>query len=520
MFTIRHLVFIFIALCFMQPLRAQSEYYGDHFNEITDYLRNNYVDPVNVDSIIHSMVAAYLNDPETINTLFQKLDPHSNYLTAQEYTDLKEGLAGSFFGIGIAFTMHNDTAIITEVFDNGPAFNGGMQIGDRIMKINDTVMAGNGITSDDIFFKMRGPKGTTVKVSIMRDHAPKLNELTFVRDKIQLSSVEVAYMMTKQIGYIKLAWFGETTYDECVRALAELNKQGMKQLVLDLRDNTGGYLKSAVRIADEFLPGDKLVVYTQGYKQERKDYLTEKEGLFEKGDMVVLVNNETASSGEILTGALQDNKRAAIIGTRTYGKGLVQQLYALSDSLTALKLTTARYYTPSGRCIQRPYLEGSEIYHDEFQIASMHTGALPEIYKNDAWGIHPDVFVPEDTVSSTIVVQALSNRNYIQHAAYVYYADHRFEFAGFSDAHAFTTSYKINDVLFESFKTFAAAEEKKLEADQRILYTDADILAAQTQIETLLKAYLARERWGKEGMFVVLNMTDRDVAAALTQLKK
>ncbi|MBC8173146.1 MAG: S41 family peptidase [Chitinophagales bacterium] len=510
-----------ILLC-SHVLAAQNGQHYDRIGEVKKYIQEEYVETINIDSIIDGMVHAYLNDPATIREIFNHLDPHSNYMDEKEYKELKIGLAGNFQGVGLAFTILNDTIIITKIFEGGPAKKGGLLTGDKLIEIDDMPFSGENISYDTVINTLRGEKGTAVKLSVYRNNIPEFMHVNMIRDNISLKSVQVAYMLNKQTGYIKISHFAETTVQEVQFALQKLNAEGMKRLVLDLRDNSGGYFKAATGVADEFLPANTLLVYTEGKPGSREDQYTKKTGLFETGSMVVLVNEATASSGEILTGALQDNKRAVIMGKRTYGKGLVQNLFPLADSLTAIKLTTARYYTPSGRCIQRSYEEGVDVYNNEYTAILANNGVLPDSLKknkNIDWGIIPDRFIPADTTAVNTLFNQLYYRYYISEVASSYYANNTNRFAVFKNIDDFNKNYYPDDALFEKFRKYVA--EKENAADNyypKLNYSDTDLNNARSKSEIALKAHILQLKWGDEGFYPLMNSIDDDVKAALVEL--
>ncbi len=314
--------------------------------EVLELVKDRYVDPVPADSI--NQVA--------IDEVLSHLDPHSVFIPASELKEVNEDLMGNFQGIGVEFQLFSDTVNVVSVIKGGPAANAGIQVGDALLRVNDSILlAGKKIKTDDIRKQLRGPAGSTVKVTILRNGVIK--NIFIKRGNIPVPSVDAAYMIAPQTGYLRINKFGERTYEEFMQQMEKLQKQGMSQLILDLRGNGGGLMNEATAIADEFLDGEKLIVYTQGNKSPRTEYRCKKDGLFEKGKLIVLVDETSASASEVLTGALQDWDRAVIVGRRTFGKGLVQQQFQLSDG-SALRLTVARYYSPLGRNIQKPYTAG------------------------------------------------------------------------------------------------------------------------------------------------------------------
>ncbi len=517
MLDLKRITTIVIAVITISSTSAQQLQYDAVITEISDLIKTKYVEPVNIDSIINLMVNEYLSQPETLQKIFAQLDPHSNYMNAEEYADLKTGLTGNFYGVGVVLSFIKDTVYIIKVFDGGPAQRSGLLPGDRIIAINDTSTTGKNANYDYVVKRLKGPKNTTVNMQLLRDN-DQIQKFTCTRDQIDLKSVEAYFMQDKTTGYIKLTYFGETTTAEMQTAIAALKKLGMQKLILDLRDNYGGLMLGALGVADEFISENKLLVYTEGYYFERENYNASNPGLFEQGKMVVLINEYTASSGEILTGALQDNKRATIIGKRSYGKGLVQNLYVLSDSVSALKLTTQRYYTPSGKCIQRPYEDGTESYFNDQKIAMKIDGETPAIYKNNEWGIHPDIYYADDTLFTTRLYTELFYRSYFDQPANYYYAHHRDEFKPYKNVDDFINKYKVSAALFNTFSDFLNQQENKLDEFEKLNYTQSNISSIKNKIENALKANIARGIWGDDAYFKILNAEDMEITIATTDL--
>ncbi|MDH5604886.1 MAG: S41 family peptidase, partial [Cyclobacteriaceae bacterium] len=324
------------------------------FKEVLTHIDRNYVDEVDVDKLVE----------QAILNILENLDPHSAYIPASERLRANEDLQGNFEGIGIEFNIFKDTLVVVSPLSGGPSEAAGLSSGDKIIMVDGKNIAGVGLTNRDVQNNLKGPKGTEVKISVLRKGSQKLIEFVIIRDKIPQFSVDTGYMIDDKIGYIKISRFSATTYQEFKEVLEALKDKGMKKLVLDLQGNPGGYMNHAIQVADEFLDSNKKIVYTKGkdprYNTEAN---TEQKGVFEKGDLIVLVNEGSASASEIVAGALQDNDRALIVGRRTFGKGLVQMPIDISDG-SELRLTISRYYTPSGRSIQKPYESVSEYEHD------------------------------------------------------------------------------------------------------------------------------------------------------------
>ncbi len=350
---------VLVAFFLAGNVLAQRTIEEDHklkFDDVLNLIESKYVDNPDYNNLVDEAIVA----------MVKELDPHSEYMTAEEYKKMSEPLQGNFEGIGIQFNILKDTIAVVSPISGGPSEKLGIRSGDKIVEIEDTVVAGIGVTNRDVIDKLRGDKGTKVRIKIFRRGVKDLIDYTIVRDKIPIFSLDAAYMLTDEIGYVKLNRFSQSTMPEFYEALDELEPQGLKHLVLDLRGNSGGYLNTAIQLSDEFLADKDLIVYTEGVSNPKREHFATKRGRFEKGKLVVLINEGSASASEIVAGAVQDHDRGLIIGRRSFGKGLVQRPFKLRDGST-LKLTTARYYTPSGRCIQRPYDEGNEEYRKENQ---------------------------------------------------------------------------------------------------------------------------------------------------------
>ena len=376
-------------------------------------IENFYVDTVNSNQLAENAITG----------LLEKLDPHSAYLSANEVKDADEPLQGNFDGIGVMFNMMTDTLYVIQVISGGPSEKVGILPGDQILSVNDTVIAGVKMKDYDVMRRLKGPKGTVVNVKVLRKGYPKLLDFKIIRDKIPVYSLTSSYMIDKKTGYIKLDRFAKTTYDEFKEAVRKLQAQGMENLILDLQDNGGGYLESAIELANEFLKPGSLIVYTEGVHQKRQDARSDNSGSFKNGKLVVLVNEYSASASEILSGAIQDWDRGVIVGRRTFGKGLVQRPVPLPDG-SLIRLTTARYYTPTGRSIQKPYTKGdAEAYAKELidrynrgEMLSEDSIHFPDSLKYNTLiknrvvygggGIMPDFFVPVDTTSAINIAGA------------------------------------------------------------------------------------------------------------------
>lgn len=498
-----------------KPTQTESRRAYTKIDSILQFIDKRYVDSIKTDSLIDAMIRDYLNKQETIDELFKKLDPHSNYIPGSELQSFNEDLQGNFDGIGIEFNIINDTIYVVAALSGGPSEKLGIMSGDKIISINDSIVAGTGITNEKVVRLLRGKKGTRVNIKIYRKGEPGLLNFDITRDKIPVNSVDVAYMIDAETGYIRINKFSKETPYEFAEGMRELKSGGMSKLILDLRGNPGGYLTGAVELADHFLSGKKLIVYTDGRAIGRSDYMSGKIGLFENGDMVVLVNEGSASASEILAGALQDNNRAAIIGHRTFGKGLVQEVYTLPDN-SAIRLTIARYYTPSGKSIQRSYEAGVDAYYDDYLEIVMNGGELPDSLKEMRsleWGIQPDVLVAIDTSAETIYFNRLYNRAFITQFAYSFFSENKNLFAGYNSVKEFNAGFSVDDKMFNAFIDFANSRDNTFQVDEKLA------LAARPKIEVAIKAFLARQKWGNNGFFPIMNEIDIEFLRAVDYLK-
>lgn len=481
--------------------------------EVVDLINSKYVDKVNADSIKNTV----------IEDILSQLDPHSVYIPASEMAEANEELKGSFGGIGVEFQVFNDTVNVINVVSNGPSYLAGVKVGDKIIAVNDTInIAGKKIEPDDIRKLLRGEDGSTVAITVKRNSGNK--KIVITRGAIPLPSIDVAYMIAPETGFMRISKFSSTTYEEFMSNLEKLQKRGMKKLVLDLRGNGGGYLPEAVDIADELLDDNKMIVYTQGDKVEKEEFKAKREGLFEQGKVAVLVDETSASASEILAGALQDWDRATIVGRRTFGKGLVQQPFILSDN-SGLRLTVARYYTPLGRNIQKPYSKGKDKYEQEL-ISRFHNGELTvgdtakpqgKAYKTPGGrtvygggGITPDIFVPFDTTSQPKEFIELFMKGTFSKFIYTYYIDNKAMFDQFKTPDIFEKQYEPGEKEWNALAALALKDSIDL--------SKVDIKGKQQMLKRT-EALLARQIWRNEGYYEVNNLTDAVVQKALQALK-
>lgn len=486
----------------------------DKIEDVLTYVKLKYVDTVNTDKLYEN----------AIQEMLASLDPHSTYIPAVDLERENESLEGNFEGVGIEFFIVDDTVTIVTPIAGGPSEQVGLKAGDRIVLINDTVVANIKIKNDDVLKKLRGPKGTKVKVGILRNGSGKIYSYTITRNKIPLYSVDAAFMLNNEVGYIKVNRFSATTFDEFKKHLRKLNESGMKKLIVDVRQNPGGYLNAAAEMADELMTGEKLIVYTEGNAYKRQDYIGTREGQFEKGPLAILVDQGSASASEILAGAVQDWDRGTIIGRTTFGKGLVQEQYQLGDG-SALRLTVARYYTPSGRCIQKPYDKGKQAYYDDVfkryedgsllhEDSTTHKDSL--IFKTakgrlvyGGGGIRPDIFVPID--SSVFNINYAEASSHIAEFTYKNYPKYQAQIEGYKDVRAFEQSFNITDELYEQFIQFA--KQQGLKSDV------AKLEPFKLKLKNRLKAFMGRQRWQNEGYYYLMQHEDIELKKALETLK-
>ena len=431
---------------------------SNRLNNLLHIIDDQYVDKVNLDSLVEKAIPQILGD----------LDPHSVYISAKDVQTATDDLKGSFSGVGIEFVIREDTIHIQGVIKNGPAERAGLLAGDKIVTVDDKPFVGKTVTNEEAQHRLKGPKDTKVKIGVLRYGEKKIQQYVVTRGEIPTKSVTATYMLDDDTGYIRIKNFGENTYPEMLIALAKLSQENFNNLIIDLRDNTGGYLQSAVQIINEFLPNNKLIVYTQGRKSPRQEYKSNGKGSYQKIPLIVLINESSASASEIFAGAMQDNDRATIIGRRSFGKGLVQQQIGFPDG-SMIRLTIARYYTPSGRCIQKPYSPGDKNYeedlleryeHGEFfsQDSIKHTGPAyhtsigREVFGGG--GITPDIFVPEDTLGITSYYKQASMSGLILQFAFTYTDDNRLKLNNFTEMMALS-DYLVKQNTVDKFATYA-----------------------------------------------------------------
>jgi carboxyl-terminal processing protease len=481
--------------------------------EVYNLVNNKYVDSLQTDSITGL----------AIDELLSHLDPHSVYIPPKYLASVNEEMEGGFYGLGVTFEVINDTINITRVLKNGPAFESGIEVGDKILMLNDSIKLHNKNLSDDAIRKyMRGPEGSTMKMQLVRNG--KLVTQFSKRGLVPIPSIDAAYIIAPQTGYIKINKFAERTYEEFMQSLEELQKQKIDKLVLDLRGNGGGFLHAASAIADEFLDGDKMIVYTKGLHTDKEEYKCQKEGLYEKGKLVVLIDENSASASEILAGALQDWDRATIIGRRSFGKGLVQQQYNLSNG-GALRLTIARYYSPLGRNIQKPYDKGLEQYEEdldqrylrgELTVAdsskpkgpSFKTAKGHIVYGGG--GIMPDYFIPYDTTKIKSLATKLYYSNTLNKYAYNYYLQQKANLVAAKNVASIQKNIVVNSVNWGWIQQEAVNDS--------ISYSSISEKEKQ-EVVLKLQAILSRQIISNSSYYEVLNTNDAIITKALEVLK-
>ena len=481
-------------------------------------LDKKYVDAVNMDSIID----------RALPTILQELDPHSAYYPAEETQESNDELHGSFSGIGIQFSMQDDTVRVNSVIHGGPSEKVGILAGDRIVLINDSVFAGKKIPSNEVVKNLKGPKGTTVKVGIMRSDEPTILDFNIVRGDIPVKSVDAAYMISAEdgIGYIMINKFGETTFAEMMTGLAELSSKGMKKLIIDLRGNSGGYLGAAIQMVNEFLPKNDLIVYTQGEHSPMAKQFADGRGHYKSIPLVVLIDESSASAAEIFTGAIQDNDRGTIVGRRSFGKGLVQEPIDFSDG-SSMRITIARYYTPSGRCIQKPYGESDEDYamdlvkryeHGEFFSADSIKLDESEIFTTKGGrtvygggGIMPDIFVAQDTTGYSKFYSDVTRKSLINKYSFKYVDSNR---SHLSEYKTYTELEKYLDSknVLNSFYDFASKSGIKRDRNMSA--------QAQKQMRTALYGNIIYDALDMQDYIAFINQTDPAVLKSIETLQQ
>ncbi len=494
--------------------RSGSGDVGDEvqkMREVLSLIKNEYVDTANTEVLVE----------DAIEHMLGKLDPHSSYISAKDIVEANEDLRGNFEGIGIEFNIFHDTLVVVSALSGGPSESVGLRSGDKIIKVGDKNIAGIGLSNRDVQTHLKGPKGTEVKIEVLRKRIDKPIVFTIVRDKIPQFSVDASYMLDHEVGYIKVNRFAQTTYSEVKEAMVKLQKEGMKKLILDLQGNPGGYMDQAINIADEFLPKGEKIVFTKGQEEKyNENAFASEQGDFERGDLIVLVNEGSASASEIVAGALQDNDRALVVGRRSYGKGLVQRPFDLNDG-SEVRLTISRYYTPSGRSIQKPYDNLDEYDKDLMQrYKKGEFFSADSIQFNDSLkfetthgrsvygggGIMPDYFVPLDTTSSSKYFNQLFNANILREYAFGYAHENKsgLREKGYPDylQHFEVSQFMINEIVDMGRKNKIEPDYKDLKKNKRLFHI-------------YIKAEVARNVWGNESFYPIFNETNEVLQQAI-----
>lgn len=520
-----------LAICLIAGI-AIGTFYANHFsgnklgiintssNKLNALLRiidDQYVDTVNMGELVE----------EAMPQILSELDPHSSYIPAKDLEAVNADLKGSFSGIGIQFTIQNDTIHVNSVIQGGPSEKVGLMAGDRIVEVDDSAFVGKIVTNSEAMKRLKGEKGSKVKLGVYRPGEKDLLHFTVIRGNIPVKSIDAAYMINEKVGYIKVNKFGETTYPELLIALAKLNQKNCEGLIVDLRGNTGGYIAAAIQMVNEFLPNNRLIVYTQGRKSPREDYNSNGTGSNQKMPLVVLVDEGSASASEIFAGAIQDNDRGTIVGRRSFGKGLVQQPIEFSDG-SAIRLTIARYYTPSGRCIQKPYEKGKEseyeldlltrYEHGEFFSADSIKQDETEVYHTrlgrpvyGGGGIMPDIFVPQDTTGMTSYFRMAANRGLIIRYTFDYTDQNRSTLQKYDTPEKMEAYLKGQNLL----NKFAAwAEKKGLKRRNNLM------MKSRRLFEMSLYGNIIYNMLGMEAYVEYLNESDKTVLKAVEILEK
>ncbi len=506
-----------LSLCSCATAQVISEQ-AYKFSKVLEWIDRYYVDSVNDEQLVE----------QAIITVLDKLDPHSSYLTREEVIQMNEPLQGNFEGVGISFNILNDTVYIISPVAGGPSDRAGIQAGDRILKVDGKNIAGIHISSDDVYQMLRGRRGSHVNLTILRRNENSLLEFEVIRDRIPIYSIDAAYKIADDIGYIKINRFALTTMDEYDQAMKKLLEQRISNLIIDLTDNGGGYLEVAIRLADQFLDADKLILYTEGLNNPRKEYYATRDGNFEKGNVVILINESSASASEIVAGAIQDWDRGIIVGRRSFGKGLVQRPLLLPDQ-SMIRLTIAKYYTPTGRLIQKPYDMNRDDYNLELvrrysngEMVSEENIHQPDSLKYytlkntrvvyGGGGIMPDYFVSIDTSYYSDYYRQLVNTGTIQQFVLEYVDRERVNLLrAYPDVETFKRNFSVGEPMLRLLADYAASEGINPDGNNPGRSSE--------RIALLVKAYLARDLWTTEAYYQVFNDADPNVETAVMILK-
>jgi carboxyl-terminal processing protease len=489
----------------------------DKVNDLINYVEKDYVDSVSRKDLTENAIEGILD----------KLDPHSQYIPAEDFMDVEDELNSNFEGIGIQFRIEKDTIMVIQTIAGGPSEKAGLLAGDRIVMIDDSLVAGKGITNKQAVKKLKGKRGSQVRVGIYRRGLASLIDFTLTRDVIPTYSIDISYMVNDSIGYIKLSRFAANTYEEFVNALQKLTGQGMTCLILDLRGNTGGFLQASIHISDEFLPDKKLIVYTEGNSRPNNYAYATQKGIYEENRVVILIDESSASASEIVAGAIQDNDRGLIVGRRSFGKGLVQEQLSFPDG-SAVRLTVARYHTPTGRNIQRSYKDGTKEYYEELyqRFASGEMENADSIAFSDTikyftpagkvvyggGGIMPDVYVALKADEKDLLYNRLNHQNVIFQFAFEYTDKERAALQRFKTVGDFTSNFTVDNALFNELTGYIRS--------QGITFTAKELADSEKKIKVLLKAYIGRNLLDDAAFYPVFHEVDKIFQVALDTLVK
>lgn len=506
-----------ITLISFSEIKAQTDNSREtiqKFNTTLQIIEFAYVDTINSPDLVEKAIIAMLKD----------LDPHSAYISSDDVRKVNEPLEAEFEGIGVTFQLFNDTILVVAPVPGGPSDKLGILAGDKILKINGEDAFGEKVNNEYVMERLRGKKGTAVDVSILRADRKDLLDFTIVRDKIPLHSIDATYMVAPEIGYIKLTRFAKSSINEFHESIAQLREQGMKDLILDLRGNSGGFLNVAVDLSDQFLPEKKLIVYTEGMRSPKQEFFSTSKGDLMNGKVIVLINEGSASASEIVSGAVQDWDRGLVVGRRSFGKGLVQRPFNLPDG-SMIRLTTARYFTPTGRSIQKPYEEGVEEYYkdlknrlDKGELVDAKTIEFPDSLKyytpngrvvHGGGGIMPDVFVPLDSTRFSDYYSDLVRKGIFNTFTMNYLDKNRKKLQDeYPDFELFKDKFEITDEIFDNFLALALEKEVERKDDDKYYYPIADL-------KIQIKAMIARNLWDVNAYFRVISILDNELKVAV-----